>query len=178
MTRLLRRPTPARWSFPIIAAGSLLVGVAVPLLLIEFVIARDQGAGDDVAARVALFDTSGGGVATDPLPVAWTDEQREVGLSGRASLAQDSGMIFLYDEPRTGFFWMKDTLIPLSIAFVAADDRIISIQEMEPCPAEPCTKYAPDTEYVAAIEMNQGWFRKHGVRVGDIVTWDSGPPVD
>ncbi len=121
---------------------------------------------------VATFQTAEGPVSTDLLPAARTEEERAVGLSGLTTLAPNAGMIFVYDEPTAGFFWMKDTSIPLSIAFVDDAGRVMSIQDMEPCPTEPCTHYGPGTAFAAAIEMNQGWFQEHGVHVGDTVTWN------
>ena len=81
-----------------------------------------------------------------PVEVADTQEEREVGLMNRESLPADAGMIFVFEED-TGGFWMKDTLIPLSIAFAAADGTIVSILDMDPCEADPCEIYDPGVPY-------------------------------
>lgn len=102
--------------------------------------------------------------------VADTAEERRRGLMGREELAPDAGMLFLFEGPSSGGFWMKDTLIPLSIAFLRSIDgsrfRVVSILEMEPCEADPCPTYDPETTYDAALEVNQGWFAEAGVEVG------------
>jgi uncharacterized membrane protein (UPF0127 family) len=64
---------------------------------------------------------------------------------------------------------MKDTLIPLSIAFWNEQDRIVAILDMEPCEADPCPSYDPEVEFEGALEVNQGFFEEHGVEVGDTV---------
>lgn len=100
------------------------------------------------------------------LEVADTAEKRTVGLSKRSSLPEDAGMIFLYPSDHRGAFWMKDTWIPLSIAFLAADGRIIEIQHMEP---NTTNTHQPAQMYRNALEVNQSFFEKNGVNVGDRV---------
>ncbi len=99
--------------------------------------------------------------------VADTDPERERGLMGITSMPADEGMAFVFDLPTTAQFWMKDTLIPLSIAFVGASGTIVTIREMTPCAADPCETYAADAPYVLAIEANTGWYDANGVAVGD-----------
>jgi uncharacterized membrane protein (UPF0127 family) len=89
---------------------------------------------------------------------------------GVESLGANEGMVFLFDEPTAGSFWMKDTLIPLSIAFVDERGRVLGIEEMTPCTGDPCPTWdAGGAEYSMAIEANAGWFAEHGVTVGDTV---------
>jgi uncharacterized membrane protein (UPF0127 family) len=76
-------------------------------------------------------------------------------------------MAFLWDEPVETSFWMKDTLIPLSIAFWDQRRRIVAIRDMEPCRNEPCPRYGPDEPFLGALEVNQGFFDRHGVEIGD-----------
>ena len=116
---------------------------------------------------VVTFDTASGERHTFGVEIADTDEERAQGLMGRTELGQDSGMVFVYDEPSSGSYWMKDTLIPLSIAFVGEDGTIHTIREMTPCTTETCRTYAPRKPYVYAIEMNAGWFDRNGIKVGD-----------
>ncbi|HZP91239.1 MAG TPA: DUF192 domain-containing protein [Actinomycetota bacterium] len=101
--------------------------------------------------------------------IADTPAERARGLMGRSSLGADEGMAFLFDSPTTAAFWMKDTPIPLSIAFWDRDGRIVAILDMEPCRRDPCPTYAPGIPYVGAVEVNQGFFQRHGVKVGDRV---------
>lgn len=88
---------------------------------------------------------------------------------GRTRLAPDAGMIFLYFEPTTGGFWMKNTFIPLSIAFFDREGRIVDIDEMKPCRTDVCPSYYSDKPYFGALEVNAGAFRRWGVSVGDVI---------
>ena len=102
--------------------------------------------------------------------IAQTDEDRQKGLMGRESLPEDAGMMFVYFEPTTSGFWMKDTLIPLSIAFIDENQTITEIIDMEPCTKDPCPTYSPKSEYTAALEVNMGAFEEWGISEGDTVT--------
>ena len=93
-------------------------------------------------------------------------EQRR-GLMDVEKLPADQGMAFVFDEPTDSTFWMKDTLIPLSIAFVDESDQVIGMRDMQPCRSDPCPKYGVDEPYVLAIEANLGWFDEHGIEAGD-----------
>jgi hypothetical protein len=93
-------------------------------------------------------------------------EQRR-GLSGIEQLPADEGMAFVWPEPVGSTFWMKDTLIPLSIAFVDESGRVIDVLDMQPCESDPCPTYGVDEPHVLAIEANIGWFDDHGVGAGD-----------
>ncbi len=84
-------------------------------------------------------------------------------------------MVFRFPEPTDAGFWMKDTTLPLSIAFWGRDGRILAILDMEPCPKDPCPIYRPGTSYETALEMRRGWFDEHGVEIGDRVELIDGP---
>jgi uncharacterized membrane protein (UPF0127 family) len=86
---------------------------------------------------------------------------------GRTELADGEGMVFLFGGPTTVSFWMKDTPIPLSIAFWNAQGRIIAILDMAPCAADPCPTYAPGLPYVGALEVPRGFFLERGIATGD-----------
>jgi uncharacterized membrane protein (UPF0127 family) len=77
--------------------------------------------------------------------------------------------VFLFPEDTTSSFWMKNTLLPLSIAFYGADGRIVRILDMEPCRRAPCRLYDPHVTYRGALEVNRGAFRRWGVAEGDRV---------
>ncbi|MDQ3994022.1 MAG: DUF192 domain-containing protein [Actinomycetota bacterium] len=114
----------------------------------------------------AVIETDVGRVELD-VEVADTDERRQFGLMFRETLPRDAGMVFLYTENQTGGFWMKNTLIPLSIAFWDDRGRIVRILDMDPCRADPCPLYEPTVTYRGALEVNQGAFRRWSVEEGD-----------
>lgn len=99
--------------------------------------------------------------------IAATREEMAQGLMFRKGLLEDHGMLFVYEEPRVLGFWMKNTLIPLSIAFIDTRQRIISIHDMEPLDAT--TRHAPPRAAQFALEMTQGWFARHDIQPGDKV---------
>jgi uncharacterized protein len=101
--------------------------------------------------------------------VADSSEERSRGLMFRETLATDAGMVFLAEEPTTGGFWMKNTLIPLSIAFWDRNERIRAILDMEPCREDSCPVYYPEVSWIGAVEVNQGFFHRNDVEVGDRV---------
>lgn len=116
--------------------------------------------------QVAVIIRSGSRVHRFVAEVARSPEEQAVGLMHRQSLAPDRAMLFPYDPPQPASFWMKNTLIPLSIAFVDEAGRVIEIRDMEPCAAEPCPMYGADAPFVLAVEANLGWFEEAGVEVG------------
>jgi len=99
--------------------------------------------------------------------VARTPEQQMTGLMYRFSLKPDHGMVFVFERSEQRGFWMKNTYIPLSIAFVAADGRIINIEDMAPRDESSHLSAGPA---MYAIEMRKGWFAERGIRTGDRVS--------
>jgi uncharacterized membrane protein (UPF0127 family) len=95
--------------------------------------------------------------------VAQTALQRQVGLMYRQQMPPNEGMLFVFEEPSPQCFWMRNTLLPLAIAFIADDGTVVNVDEMKPqtddshCSAKP-------VRYV--LEMNQGWFSKRGIKAG------------
>lgn len=114
----------------------------------------------------AVIETAGG-ERVFRVEIADTDELRSRGLMGRERLDEDAGMAFLWPEDTDSAFHMRDTLIPLSVAFFSAEGRILRILEMVPCTADPCPRYDPETRYRGALELNGGAFARAGVRAGD-----------
>jgi uncharacterized membrane protein (UPF0127 family) len=98
--------------------------------------------------------------------VAQTPEEQSYGLKGRKHLGKDEGMLFIFEIEDYHAFWMKDTLLPLSIAFIGKDGRIVWITDMKPLTSD---SHVPPKPIRYALEMNKGWFSSHGVKVGDIV---------
>jgi hypothetical protein len=95
--------------------------------------------------------------------IASTDETRQIGLMHRFSLAPDHGMLFVHDAPRMLSFWMRNTYIPLSIAFIDAKGRIINIEDMAPHDERTKWSTAPA---LYALEMKKGWFAERGIGPG------------
>lgn len=123
----------------------------------------------DLNERAELVITTDKDEVLLEVEVAVADEERRRGLMGRDDLAPNDGMVFVFDEPVSSGFWMKDTLIPLSIAFWDETGRIVAILDMDPCETDTCPVYEPGTAYVGAVEVRQGLFEFRGVEVGDRV---------
>ncbi|MDO9358509.1 MAG: DUF192 domain-containing protein [Polaromonas sp.] len=95
--------------------------------------------------------------------VALTPEQRQTGLMFRKEMPQHEGMLFVFSQPTQQCFWMKNTLLPLTAAFVADDGTIVNLEDMKPQTTEPHCSTKP-VRFV--LEMNQGWFAKKGIKAG------------
>jgi uncharacterized membrane protein (UPF0127 family) len=98
--------------------------------------------------------------------VAATPSARRRGLMHRESLPDERGMLFVFPQEKRLTFWMKDTHIPLSIAFARSDGTIVHIADLEPRSEQPVSSRSP-ARY--ALEMNRGWFLRHGVLEGDAI---------
>jgi hypothetical protein len=127
------------------------------------------GCGGGLERATAVIETDGGPVVVE-VELAETTEERRHGLMDRGSLPEQAGMLFVYSDDRRGGFWMKNTLIPLSIAFLDGEGRVLALLDMEPCQADPCPVYDPGVAYRLALEVNQGAFAEWGVELGDLVT--------
>jgi uncharacterized membrane protein (UPF0127 family) len=101
--------------------------------------------------------------------VASTPEKQERGLMFRQTLPEEEGMLFIFKEPQELNFWMRNTLIPLDIAFIGADGVILNIHQAKPLDESIQYRSAGAAKYV--IETNQGWFSRHGIRPGDRVSF-------
>lgn len=121
----------------------------------------------DAAEPQAIF-THGTGASDTVLylEVARTQAEQSRGLMERRSLAANRGMVFIFERPVQNSFWMKNTYIPLSIAFVSAEGVIVDIQDMEPLALD---LHTPAAKYLFAIEANKGFFAKSGIKSGDHV---------
>lgn len=98
--------------------------------------------------------------------IADDEEERRRGLMHRDSLPDDHGMLFVYGEEQTLSFWMRNTKIPLDVAYVDRNGTIVDIRSMDP---QTDQLYRSRQPAMYALEMNRGWFREHGVEVGDRV---------
>lgn len=98
--------------------------------------------------------------------VAATPQSRERGLMQRDQLCANCGMLFVFEKAGRYGFWMKDTPLPLSIAFIATGGAIINIAEMRPRTTEP---HRANGNALYALEMHGGWFARNGIKPGDRV---------
>jgi uncharacterized membrane protein (UPF0127 family) len=170
------RPARSRHGHATMAFAALLFGVAcgvggegasatreapTPLLSQEAGASGETGsqaAGELVAMRVAGREIR--------VEIADDEAERAQGLMNRESLPEDQGMLFVYPSMRRLSFWMKNTRIPLDIAFIDESGLIVDIQQMEPENEELHTSSQPA---MYALEMSLGWFEANGVKTGDRV---------
>ena len=99
--------------------------------------------------------------------VAQTDEQRMTGLMHRPAMPNNDGMLFVFPVAAQQCFWMKNTLLPLSAAFIADDGTVVNIEDMKPQTLDPHCSKKP-VRFV--LEMNQGWFAKRGLKSGSQIS--------
>jgi uncharacterized membrane protein (UPF0127 family) len=102
--------------------------------------------------------------------IAETTQSREQGLMGVKKMPDQVGMAFLFGGPTSTGFWMKDTLIPLDIAFWDGKGGIVVTFTMTPCTTNSCPVYQPPRTYVGSVEMNAGLLAARGIKTGDRVT--------
>ncbi len=134
-----------------------------------------------LAALLAAASFTATADSTDPLPrlelhagahtfnveVALTQQQQALGLMGRTRLDDNAGMLFVFEQNAQRCFWMKNTLIPLSIAFLADDGRIVNITDMQPQTQDLHCSQVPVRH---ALEVKQGGFRSKGIQPGMRIT--------
>jgi uncharacterized membrane protein (UPF0127 family) len=108
--------------------------------------------------------TLGAGMHIIKAEIAQTPQEHEIGLMYRNSMPANDGMLFAFDRPGQQCFWMKNTLLPLAVAFVADDGTIVNLDEMKPQTLDP---HCSTKEVRFVLEMNKGWFTKRGIKAGD-----------
>jgi uncharacterized membrane protein (UPF0127 family) len=107
----------------------------------------------NITAGMYLIDTQ----------VAVTQDQRATGLMFRKEMPHGEGMLFAFDQPAKQCFWMKNTILPLTAAFIADDGTIVNLADMKPQTTE---SHCSDKPVRFVLEMNQGWFAKKGIKAG------------
>lgn len=117
---------------------------------------------------ISTVTTSAGERVPVEVEIADTDAERQTGLMGQNVLPENAGMLFVFEGEQTLSFWMRDTLIPLSIAYIDAEGRIVDIQDMQPLDDVP-PHYVSAEPAQYALEVNQGFLEEQGVVVGDTV---------
>ena len=131
--------------------------VAFALLLLAGAAAAQDGPQALPAIRLNA------GIHNITAQLAQTPPQREIGLMFRTSMAANEGMLFAFENPSQQCFWMKNTLIPLAIAFIGDDGSIVNIDSMKPQTLDGHCSTKP-VRFV--LEMNEGWFAKRGIKAG------------
>ncbi len=124
---------------------------------------EDNSVDFENSVELALVSENGEEIMID-VELAENVAEKAEGLSERESLGENIGMLFVYEENVLHGFWMEDTYIPLSIAFISSDGKIIDIQDMEPRSIE---YHKPEIPYRYALEVNQGFFNKYGISEND-----------
>ena len=109
----------------------------------------------------------GAGIHNIRAQVAQTTEQHTIGLMHRPTMPQNDGMLFVFPDVAQQCFWMKNTLMPLSAAFIADDGTVVNIEDMKPMTLDSHCSQKP-VRFV--LEMNQGWFAKRGIKSGSRLT--------
>jgi len=117
----------------------------------------------DAPQRLQNRTTLGAGMYNMQVEVAMTPQEHAIGLMHRTSMGANEGMLFVFDRPGVQCFWMKNTLIPLAVAFLADDGTVVNLDEMKPQTLDSHCSTQP-VRYV--LEMNTGWFKKKGVKPG------------
>lgn len=133
------------------------LGLCLLTLATSLAYAQDQPQMD--LPRVKL----GAGMHQIDAQVAQTPAQRQIGLMFRADMPQHEGMLFVFEEPAQQCFWMKNTLLPLTAAFVADDGTIVNLADMQPQTTDSHCSAKP-VRFV--LEMNKGWFAKRAIKPG------------
>jgi uncharacterized protein len=105
--------------------------------------------------------------------IASTPIQIETGMMWRTNMAEMEGMLFVFGQPSHRSFWMRNTLLPLSCAYIDPEGTILELHDMSPRDETPIPSASDRIQYV--LEVNQGWFVRHNVRSGTLVTTEYGP---
>ena len=99
--------------------------------------------------------------------VALSAAEQQQGLMFRDKLGANEGMLFVYGAPASVCMWMKNTLIPLSVAFIDGNGKVVNIENMKP---QTTVSHCGKKLVYYALEMNHGWFKQHNVRPGDVIS--------
>ena len=135
-----------------------LAGIAMMLSAIAFHAAAQEGP----QPRLQTIDLTAG-MHVIKTELALTTQQQMIGMMWRTEMANHEGMLFVYDQPDKRCFWMRNTLLPLSVAFIADDGSIVNVADMTPRSDE---SHCSDKPVRYALEMNLGWFAKRGLKAG------------
>ena len=138
-------------------------------LTVIFLCACSSNKAMNSTLTVTVISTEGVHNILKEVEIADTPAKHEKGLMDREKLADNSGMLFIYKKPREGSFWMKNTYIPLAIAFIDIDGTIIDILHGKP---QDVTLLTPSHPYLTVLEVNDGWFSSRDIFVGSTINWE------
>lgn len=147
--------------FPYKLAGALGVG-----LIILFFLVASSFEPERVFVNI---EKANGSILQISAEIADSPEERMIGLMNRESLERDSGMLFFFEDEEYRTFWMKNTLIPLDIVYIAGDGSIVDIAYAVPCEADPCPVYPSSAPAMYVLEVNAGYTAENGFGIGDKV---------
>ena len=105
--------------------------------------------------------------------VADENHERQAGMMHRTEMGENEAMLFVFPYPHQTGFWMKNTTLPLSIAYIDRESRIAEIHNLQP--GNTNTVESRSSRIMYALEVNQGWFAKNGIKPGNIISTESGP---
>ncbi|MDB5884415.1 MAG: hypothetical protein JWR74_586 [Polaromonas sp.] len=150
-------------AFKVKKVSSLVFGTLAAALLLVPVWTYAQEAPQLNLQRVKLS----AGMHVIDAQVALTPQERQTGLMLRKDMPQHEGMLFIFEQPSEQCFWMKNTLLPLTAAFVADDGTIVNTVDMKP---ETTDSHCSAKPVRFVLEMNKGWFAKKGIKQGSRLT--------
>jgi len=105
--------------------------------------------------------------------MALTGEQEQTGMMFRTNMATNEGMIFVFGQPMRASFWMMNTILPLSAAYIAPDGTILEIHDLQPHDTNAVVAATNNIQYV--LETPQGWFKTNHIGIGTVITTERGP---
>ena len=112
------------------------------------------------------------GAAELTVEIADENHERMAGMMHRTTMPENEGMLFVFPKPHQTGFWMKNTTVPLSIAYIDPASRVIEIHDLQPGNTKPAESRSARVQY--ALEVNQGWFAKNGIKPGAVLATDHG----
>jgi len=142
------------------------------LALVMFFLAGCSAGQKTQTADYSTVTFAGGSLQKISVEIADTPEERAAGLMHREFLAEDMGMLFVFEEQKEQSFWMKNTLMPLDMIFVDENFEIVDVKEnVQPCEADPCPSYHSNAPAKYVIEVNGGFAEKNVILVGQLVSF-------
>jgi uncharacterized protein len=142
----------------------ILLSVLLGSLLTSCAAEQIAGVSTTDESSTLAINASGGERVEVQVEIANDDAERTRGLMERTELPENAGMLFVFGREQPLSFWMRNTLIPLSVAYIDAEGRIVDIDDMQPLDE---TQHPSDEPARYALEVNQGFFEERGVQVGD-----------
>jgi uncharacterized membrane protein (UPF0127 family) len=112
------------------------------------------------------------GAAELTVEIADENRERQAGMMHRTTMPENEGMLFVFSYPNQRGFWMENTTVPLSIAYIDPASRVIEIHDLHPGNTQPVESRSARVQY--ALEVNQGWFAKNGIQPGTVLATDRG----